>query len=257
MAAGIKSLLPSEPAPTSTVKEKITHSKTKSSTLLHHSLVTSDPDALKFHAAASQQLQIGQPHDASAAAKGGDDLLIVSPYNEPGHLLDLKTLDTPNQLLAKALTIFKPIRDDYATAPYTESFNWEAVIELLRDLCAAEGYRWQRQKFYVVTFRSRLFPDVDMQLLHDLDVHSHREATASGGLLKYWFGTKDENHRNLATCIWRSKADARLGGTGPWHQRARAAARDFYERIVFTTLKLVIDDGAAAWEISDWTEADD
>lgn len=201
MAAGIKSLLPSEPAPTSTVKEKITHSKTKSSTLLHHSLVTSDPDALKFHAAASQQLQIGQPHDASAAAKGGDDLLIVSPYNEPGHLLDLKTLDTPNQLLAKALTIFKPIRDDYATAPYTESFNWEAVIELLRDLCAAEGYRWQRQKFYVVTFRSRLFPDVDMQQLHDLDVHSHREATASGGLLKYWFGTKDENHRNLATCM--------------------------------------------------------
>ncbi|KAL2004206.1 hypothetical protein VTN02DRAFT_5349 [Thermoascus thermophilus] len=252
-------MLPSEPAPASTVKEKKITAATKPPTLLHHSLVTADFDALKFHAAASQQLRIGQaPHDHSAGPQGGgDDLLIVSPYNDPAHLLDLKTLDTPNRLLATALTVFKPVRDDYATAPYTETFNWDAVVELLRDLAQAEGYQWRRQKFYVVVFRSRLFPDVDMQLLHDLDVHSHREATASGGLLKYWFGTKDENHQNLATCIWRSRTDARLGGTGPWHQRARGAARDLYERIVFTTLKLVIDDGATAWEISDWTEADD
>lgn len=165
--------------------------------LFHHSLVTKDFDLLKFHAAASLQLQFGDNRHIAAPS---DDRLIVSPYNDEPHLLDLKRLDTPNQLLAKALTIFKPVRDDYATASYTESFNWQAVVDLLRDLALAEGYRWKRQKFYVVTFRSRLFPNIDQQRLHDLDVHSHREATASGGLLKYWFGTKDGEHRNLATC---------------------------------------------------------
>ncbi|KAL1966520.1 hypothetical protein VTN77DRAFT_4442 [Rasamsonia byssochlamydoides] len=167
--------------------------------LFHHSLITKDFETLKFHAAASLQLQFGgnRRHEHIATS---DDRLIASPYNEPLHLLDLKTLDTPNQLLAKALTIFKPVRDDYATAPYTESFNWQAVVDLLRDLALAEGYRWTRRQFYVVTFRSTLFPDVDQQRLHDLDARSHQEAVASGGLLKYWFGTKDEENRNLATC---------------------------------------------------------
>jgi hypothetical protein len=51
------------------------------------------------------------------------DLLIVSPYEEEPHLLDLNTLDTSNQLLAKALVCMKNLREDYATADYKESFN--------------------------------------------------------------------------------------------------------------------------------------
>lgn len=58
------------------------------------------------------------------------------------------------------------------------------------------------------------------------------------------------------TGIWRSREDAHAGGTGPWHQQARAAAREMYEKIVFSTLKLVIDDDASSWEISEWTEED-
>lgn len=168
------------------------------SSLFHHELVTKDLAPLQFHAAAALQLQFGtQRHELAASS---DNRLIASPYNEPPNLLDLRRLDTPNQLLAKALTIFKPVRDDYAVAPYVESFNWQAVVEFLRDLSIAEGYQWKKQRFYAVTFRSTLKPDVDLQRLHDLDYYSHQEATASGGLLKYWFGAKDGQHQNLATC---------------------------------------------------------
>lgn len=53
----------------------------------------------------------------------GDRYLVVSPYDEKPHLLDLDTLDTPNRLLARALVGLKCLREDYATAPYIETFN--------------------------------------------------------------------------------------------------------------------------------------
>jgi hypothetical protein len=63
----------------------------------------------------------GQNFLPSIGAK--DHLLVVSPYKEEPHLLDLRTLDTANQLLANALVGLKCLRDDYATAPYVEIFN--------------------------------------------------------------------------------------------------------------------------------------
>lgn len=131
-----------------------------------------------------------------------DDWLVSSPYTTAPHLLDLRTLDLPNQLLARALTILTPIRDDHATAPYLDTFNWTAVFEYLHDLTEKAGYHWSRQTFYVVAFRSILNPDVDGEWLGALDAHSHREATESGGLLKYWFGSKNAKRENLATCAF-------------------------------------------------------
>lgn len=168
----------------------------------HHSLVTKDSDALKFSAAASLQLlPQSQKHSTPTPAAPTDTGLIISPYNDDLHLLDLATLDTPNRLLAKALTSLKPTRDDYATAEYTESFNWSFVHKTLRELATAEGYKWKKQSFYVVAFRSRLQSTADTSYLHELDFNSLAEATVSGGLLKYWFGTKDGELRNLATCM--------------------------------------------------------
>lgn len=66
-------------------------------------------------------LEIQSPRESNKAKN--DDLLVVSPYDEEPHLLDLKTLDIANQLLAKALVGLKCLRDDYATAPYVDSFN--------------------------------------------------------------------------------------------------------------------------------------
>ncbi|KAI9737973.1 MAG: hypothetical protein M1834_009343 [Cirrosporium novae-zelandiae] len=219
--------------------------------LLDHSLVTTDFDALKFSAAASQQLA---PTSTSYPDSKPSPYLISSPYNSPAHLLDLRRLDTPNRLLAKALTALKPIRPDYATASYESSFNWEEVFSTLAQLASTEQYAWQEQIFYVVIFRSRLKPTIDLSRLMELDSKSHEEATISGGLLKYWFGNVDDENQNLATCHWRSKEDARLGGLGPWHLKARHAARELYANITFTIQKLVISDGIQNWRFESWED---
>ena len=167
--------------------------------LLRHDLVTKCFDDLKFKAAASQQLQLyGEEHQNDPSDI--DTRLISSPYNEPSHLLDLSTLETQSRLLSLALAFFKPIRDDYATGEYLECFNWAEVFDLLKAFSESEGHTWTTQTFYVVSFRSKLQADADPDRLHALDAHSHQEATASGYLLKYWFGSKNENQQNLATC---------------------------------------------------------
>ncbi|KAK4494666.1 hypothetical protein PRZ48_014022 [Zasmidium cellare] len=175
--------------------------------------------------------------------------LISSPYPDFENQLQLDHLDLPNQLLAFALTALKPIRDDYATAPYLESFNWSEVFALLRTLSKQVGYEWKKQDFYVVIFRSKLQANIDRDRLGLLDQMSHQEACASGGLLKYWFGSPDVERQNLATCLWRNHSDAVAGGGGPWHKQARAAARVMYDRITFHTHKLTIEDGADEWQL--------
>lgn len=136
----------------------------------------------------------------SDAASSTSSHLVVSPYISPPHLLDLDRYSKSSQLFAKALTIFQPTRSDYATAEYTDSFSFQEVIETLRSLAKGEEHTWNATDFYVVSFRSQLSPDADPERLFELDAFSHQEAMASGGLLKYWYGVKDENRRNLATC---------------------------------------------------------
>lgn len=127
--------------------------------------------------------------------------LITSPYTEPDQALDLRTLDKPCQLLSKALTKLQPTRDDYATSSYLEAFNWQTVFDHLKQSSAEENHSWTRRSFYVIVFRSQLHPDINSDRLYELDSQSHREAVASGGLLKYWFGTTNANRENLATCL--------------------------------------------------------
>lgn len=168
--------------------------------LSSHRLISQDFDQLKFHAAASLQIQWLRRKDLAAPTLDTDTRLIASPYNSELHLLDLETLDTQSRLLSMALASFIPIRNDYATAEYLDSFNWQEVFDLVKTFSDAEGHTWTKQSFYVVAFRSRLQPGVDQDHLHALDAYSHQEAVKSGGLLKYWFGTKNEKRENLATC---------------------------------------------------------
>ncbi|CAG8304134.1 unnamed protein product [Penicillium olsonii] len=250
-------------------------STTTLSNLHHHSIVTKEFDPLRFEAAASLQLQLqsqSQIQHQSDETEEQFTHLIASPYNDPSHLLDISALDHQDRIFALALSYLKPIRSDYATAAYTESFNWSEIFSLVKSFSEAENRTWTRRSYYVVIFRSILLPDADGDRLYDLDAHSHREAIASGGLLKYWFGSKNAERRNLATCeyylsirtcrtladekgIWRSRNDARLGGRGPWHAQARAAATVMYEEILFTTLRLDILDGAEGWELTDWKDS--
>lgn len=112
------------------------------------------------------------------------EFLIISPYIETPHLLDLSTVEPQAQLLAIALTGLKSVREDYATAPYGEIFNWSEVIATLRQLCAAKEQIWTEQIFYIVVFRSQIPPTTDYSHLGVLDKAAHAEAMKSGGFLK-------------------------------------------------------------------------
>lgn len=126
--------------------------------------------------------------------------LVVSPYLETEHQLDLSTVNTTNRIFAQALTILEPTTPEYATTAYSETFNWPEVFIAVRNLASAESFEFPRTEFYVVEFRSQLRETIDNHRLFKLDKESHREATAAGGLLKYWFGSPDLQRRNLATC---------------------------------------------------------
>jgi hypothetical protein len=117
-------------------------------------------------------------------AEDSQELLVISPYLEKPHLLDLGTLEPQAQLLAIALTALKSLREDYATAPYGEAFNWAEIIAALRQLCAVRGITWGEQMFYIVVFRSQIPPTTDYSHLGVLDKAAHAEAMNSGGFLK-------------------------------------------------------------------------
>ncbi|KAK4152065.1 eukaryotic translation initiation factor 3 subunit-like protein [Chaetomidium leptoderma] len=192
------------------------------------------------------------PAELTAAKKPSRDRhLVVSPYRGQEHLLDLESLDAENQLLALALTKMECLRDDYATAPYVETFNWDEVIGTLQTLAEETSHEWEKTSFFVVAFRSRIPPTTVYAELGTLDKAAHAEATESGGFLKYWFGTPDGEGRNLATCIWRSQEDARKGGVGPAHRKAAGAARSLYSFWKIDRLKLTIEDGIPSDNMAD------
>ncbi|KAF1991576.1 hypothetical protein K402DRAFT_409732 [Aulographum hederae CBS 113979] len=186
---------------------------------------------------------------------GDPRLIVASPYTTSPHYLDLDTLSPASRIFAQALKEIQALKADYATASYEESFNWDHVVSVVRSLASQEeGFQWEEQGFYTVIFRSKLNEGIDRDWLGKLDQESHREAMESGGLLKYWFGVPDGVRANLATCLWRSREDARKGGLGPWHKKARGAAREMYERITFDIRRFVIEDGANGWRIDEWKD---
>lgn len=199
------------------------------SLVLNPAFVTQEFDLLRFEAAAYEQILTGNslPRTTPSAPRtktsdsdvriSGDEEpqtevasndteqlystnLISSPYNNPGHYLDLTSLPLPSLLFAKALSALAPTRPDYATAPYASSLNFSAVLSVLRSLAADAGTVFPASSFYVVVFRSQLKEGIDGDWLYKLDYESHREACESGGLLKYWFGRGSGERRNLATC---------------------------------------------------------
>lgn len=85
-----------------------------------------------------------------------EQLLIVSPYTEEAHRLDLKATELAQGLMAKALTRMEPTRIDYATASYCESFNWGEVVQALKGIVALTDLHWSPRTFFIVgtSFRS-------------------------------------------------------------------------------------------------------
>ncbi|KAI0018493.1 hypothetical protein F4780DRAFT_518461 [Xylariomycetidae sp. FL0641] len=192
-------------------------------------------------------------HATDSPSKVGDEKRLVnSPYTEREHCLDLNTLDAENALLSQALVRMECLRPDYATAPYTEIFNWDQIIDEVGKLAQQQGHSWKERSFFIVAFRSQIPPTTVYAELGALDKAAHAEATASGGFLKYWFGTPDKEGSNLATCLWRSQEDAKKGGMGPAHREAASAARSLYSHWKIERYRLIIRDDVQSWDIVDW-----
>ncbi|KAH7002070.1 hypothetical protein EDB80DRAFT_70072 [Ilyonectria destructans] len=202
---------------------------------------------------ADAQVQVSQIEIDSEFPTNGR-YLMQSPYAEQDHLLDLATLNNENALVAKALTRLQVLREDYATAPYLESFNWAEVISEVKRLATESGKSFKETSFYIVAFRSQIKTSTEYADLGRLDQAAHAEAIASGGFLKYWFGEPDSDLRNLATCIWRSRQDARNGGRGPAHREAAGATRSMYAFWKIDQHRLIIRDDVESWEIISWEE---
>lgn len=150
--------------------------------------------------------EIVTPDCSSSDSDTADDVsesssIVASPYCDPAHRLDLRTLSSEVANFAQALTSMDPITADYATASYELAFNWDTVLSGYSRISRnAQQSESPQLRFYVIVFRSRLKADADRQLLGRLDKAAHLEAVQAGGLLKYWFGSPDVNGRNLATC---------------------------------------------------------
>ncbi|EMD65123.1 hypothetical protein COCSADRAFT_170940 [Bipolaris sorokiniana ND90Pr] len=250
----ITELPPTPPSPNKSIP-------LRSITLRDPALITTEFDAHRFQAAAYTQLisaavpkfPTQAPTPTTPPNSTPSDSLITSPYNKPGHYLSLSTppLPLPSLLLAVALTSLQPTLPTYATAHYTSALNLDVVLDVLCALVKREGLKWPETRFYVVVFRSKLKDNIDNDYLYKLDEESHAEACASGGLLKYWFGKSDLERRNLATCFWHSREDAYRGGLGPWHKKARAAGRELYEHITFTTHWFTVLEGVEGYTFED------
>lgn len=125
-------------------------------------------------------IEIVPDSDAAATQR----YLVASPYTEQEHLLDLESLDTENQLLGEALQGMKAVTEGYATRPYVESFNWEELIDRVRELATARQHSFKETSWYIVAFRSQIKPTTVYPDLGALDKAAHAEAMASGGFLK-------------------------------------------------------------------------
>jgi hypothetical protein len=104
----------------------------------------------------------------------------------------LPDIDIASLELHDVLANFRPIKDDYASLPYEDAFNWSDLhlpLGLERDWCVLcfRGPGPGRDPFtrYAVSFRSRRKPS-DSTSLYEADKASHEEAVSSGGLLLYW-----------------------------------------------------------------------
>ncbi|GAA5823533.1 hypothetical protein JCM3770_000330 [Rhodotorula araucariae] len=156
----------------------------------------------------------------------------------------LPTIDPASLAFHRALHSFRPVTAHYATSPYADSFNWNA-LRLEDD--PTHRIKREEREWYVVAFRSRRnigLPADRAKRLYEADRAAHEEAVTRGGLILYWYGNPvphpssapaewgtrlDDVGRNLATCVWQSRADAIAAMRGEKHKEAARLASSTYE----------------------------
>ena len=137
-----------------------------------------------------------------------------------------------------------------ALAQLRTSFNWSSLPTLPS---TTEPHTW-----YGVLFLSVRQPGSESTSFYEADRLAHEEATRSGGLIMYWYGSPNPSTgANLATCIWTSRTAAMAASALPLHQKAARYAAPSYQRYDLIRYKLVKYPTDARLRIEAWTPQDD
>ncbi|GAA6032454.1 hypothetical protein JCM8097_008185 [Rhodosporidiobolus ruineniae] len=199
----------------------------------------------------------------------------------------LPSIDKASLSLHRALHAFRPTTPLYAIHPYPDSFNWDELV--LEDVEEAGDVLDIEREWYIVAFRSQRRRDLEeheAKELYEKDRAAHEEAVTHGGLISYWFGSpiplsaaspsssaspspsssptptpssslSDASlaslaGRNLATCIWSSRAAALAALRGPLHAQAAKLAVRTYETYRLERWVLRKEAGSRAVRVVPW-----
>ncbi|GAA5871709.1 hypothetical protein JCM16303_000839 [Sporobolomyces ruberrimus] len=205
----------------------------------------------------------------------------VSPTPSPVEYTtsSLPSITPLSRSLHRALHFLRPVTPLYAITPYHDSFNWSDLE--LQDL-TREEIETERE-WYIVAFRSKRrerFTEEERELLYRADREAHEEAIQAGGLLCYWYGSplpitppaatlprstpsqvantskSDLVGRNLATCIWESRAAAILAMRGEKHRIAAQLASRSYESYTLERYLLRKESGSTRVRVTEWKGKD-
>ncbi|CCF48307.1 hypothetical protein NDA11_005145 [Ustilago hordei] len=176
----------------------------------------------------------------------------------------LPSLDSASICLWHSLHHFRPLHADYASGyldltpphplassssasfsqcPRFSSASEQALIQLgtsfnwscLPALPLASSRAW-----YGVLFLSVRKAGSESASFYQADRLAHEEATRSGGLIMYWYGSPNPTTgANLATCIWTSRKSAVEASKLPLHRKAAQYAAPSYERYDLVRYRLV------------------
>lgn len=194
----------------------------------------------------------------------------------------LPHLDPASRELWKSMHHFRPLRADYAmgyldlvspspphplsstslsSCPFFSSASEQALVQLRR------SFNWSslpplslslEKVWYGVLFLSVRKAGSESLSFYEADRLAHEEATQSGGLIVYWYGSPDPTSgTNLATCIWTSRTAAIAASKLPLHKKAARYAAPSYERYDLVRYKIVKHAGQTQLKLSQWTQRDD
>ncbi|GAA6008857.1 hypothetical protein JCM10207_001748 [Rhodosporidiobolus poonsookiae] len=198
----------------------------------------------------------------SSSSSSSSDTFDARPVNYT--LSRLPSIDGVSLALHSALHAFRPLTALYSTAPYASAFNW---TDLVLPTTPGDGVLEAEREFYCVVFRSRRRRDLEPEEAEELyrkDRAAHEEAVTHGGLLFYWYGAPqpltapgasdahDLSGRNLATCIWSSRAAALEAMKGPRHKEAARLAGRTYESYTLERYVLRKESGERGVSVREW-----
>jgi hypothetical protein len=118
--------------------------------------------------------------------------------------------------LYEACLQISPRHPDYSTLSVEDGFDWSSL-----SCCLFE-------RLYLVVFRSLRRPNVDLDLLCELDDRAYEEALKSGGLLRYFKGHANERGECLSFCLWATREQARQAADAASHRSAVGATAQMY-----------------------------